>query len=43
MFAKASHNLAPTAALSDTLPTPSADGANKVYYQLKEILGVAAA
>jgi hypothetical protein len=28
------------AALLDTWPTPSADGVDKVYHQLKDILGV---
>jgi hypothetical protein len=28
-------------ALLDTLPTPSADGVNKVYHQLKDILDIA--
>jgi hypothetical protein len=39
-FAKASWNVATMATLLDTLPAPSADGVDKVYRQLKEILGV---
>jgi hypothetical protein len=39
-FAKASQNMVAVAALLDTWPTPSADGVDKVYHQLKDILGV---
>jgi hypothetical protein len=38
----ASQNVAVAAALLDTLPAPSADGANNVYQHLKNILRVAA-
>jgi hypothetical protein len=31
------------AAVLDTLPTPSTDGVDKVYQQLKDILGTTAA
>jgi hypothetical protein len=40
-FARASQNMVVMAALLDTLPTPTTDGVNKVYHQLKEILGIA--
>jgi hypothetical protein len=40
-FARASQNMGMAAMLLDTLPAPSTDGANKVYRQLKNILGVA--
>jgi hypothetical protein len=41
-FARASQNVATAVALLVTLLVPSADGVDKVYYQLKDILGVAA-
>jgi hypothetical protein len=40
-FTRASQNVATMAALLHTLPTPYADGVDKVYCQLKYILGVA--
>jgi hypothetical protein len=39
-FAWGSHNVAAVAALLDTLPVPSADWVDMVYYQLKDILGI---
>jgi hypothetical protein len=42
-FVWASQNVAAAAALLDTLPAPSTDGVDKVYHQLKHILGVTAA
>jgi hypothetical protein len=42
-FARASQNVALVAALLDTLPAPSIDRVDKVYYQLKDILGIATA
>jgi hypothetical protein len=42
-LAKASQNVIVAAMLLDTLPTPSINGVNKVYHQLKDILGVTAA
>jgi hypothetical protein len=41
-FARASQNVATAVALLDTLPEPSTDRVDRVYYQLKGILGVAA-
>jgi hypothetical protein len=41
-FARASQNRATAATLLDTLPAPSTDGADKFYYQLKDILCVTA-
>jgi hypothetical protein len=35
--------MATVAALLDTLPTPSTDGVDKVYHQLKDILSIATA
>jgi hypothetical protein len=32
-----------TTALLDTLPAPSADGVDKVYHQLKDILSITVA
>jgi hypothetical protein len=40
-FARASQNVAAVATLLDTLPAPSTNSADKVYHQLKDILGVA--
>jgi hypothetical protein len=37
-----SQNMVKVAALLDTLPTPSTDGVDKVYQQLKDILSTAA-
>jgi hypothetical protein len=42
-FARSSQNVAVVIALLDTLPTPSVDEVDKVYYQLKDILGIATA
>jgi hypothetical protein len=42
-FAKASQNVASTAALLDTLPAPSTTRVGEVYQWLKNILGTAAA
>jgi hypothetical protein len=42
-FTKASQTVAVTAALLETLPAPSVDRVDKVYYQLKGIIGVIAA
>jgi hypothetical protein len=42
-FARASQNMAATAALLDTLPTPSPDAVEKVYRQLKDMLNIATA
>jgi hypothetical protein len=39
-FTRANQNVAATAALLDTLPTPSTSGADKVYHQLKNILTI---
>jgi hypothetical protein len=41
-FVRASQNVAAAVALLETIPTPSTDGADKVYHQLKDILGVTA-
>jgi hypothetical protein len=41
-FARASQNVAAASTPLDTLPTPSTDGVDMVYDQLKDILGVAA-
>jgi hypothetical protein len=41
-FSRASQNVVATTALLDTLPTPSSDGADKVYLQLKGTLSVTA-
>jgi hypothetical protein len=41
-FARAIQNVAATMALLDTFSTPSTDGVDKVYRQLRDILGVAA-
>jgi hypothetical protein len=35
--------MATTATLLDNLPTPSTDGVDRVYRQLKDILGITAA
>jgi hypothetical protein len=40
-FARASRNVATAAALLDTLPASSTDGVDRVYRQLKGILGIA--
>jgi hypothetical protein len=37
----ASQNMAAMVTLLDTLPTHSVDGVDKVYHQLKDILGIA--
>jgi hypothetical protein len=42
-FARASQNVAIVAALLNTLSAPSTDRVGKVYQQLKNILGTAAA
>jgi hypothetical protein len=39
-FARVSQNVSTTVALLDTLPAPSTDELDKVYHQLKDILGV---
>jgi hypothetical protein len=39
-FARASQNVSTIVALLDTLPAPSTDELDKVYHQLKDILGV---
>jgi hypothetical protein len=41
-FTKASQNVAAAAVLLDTLPSPSTDGLDTVYRQLRDILSVAA-
>jgi hypothetical protein len=41
-FTRASQNVAVAAALLDTLLVPSTDGVDKVYRQLKDILGITA-
>jgi hypothetical protein len=41
-FARASQIVVIVAELLDNLPAPSTDGVNKVYQQLKDILGAAA-
>jgi hypothetical protein len=40
-FARASQNVAAAATLLDTFLTPSTNGVNKVYRQVRDILGVA--
>jgi hypothetical protein len=40
-FARANQNVAVAMTLLDTLPAPSTNGVNKVYHQLRDILGVA--
>jgi hypothetical protein len=42
-FTRASWNVAITATLLDTLPTPSTDGVGEVYQWLKNIISTAAA
>jgi hypothetical protein len=42
-FARASQNMAAVAALQDTLPASFTEGVDKVYHQLKDILGAATA
>jgi hypothetical protein len=42
-FFWASQNMTAAAALLDTLPTPSTDGVDKVYQQLKNIFIIAIA
>jgi hypothetical protein len=42
-FARVSQNMAVAAALLDTLPTPSAEGVDRVYRTLKDILGITTA
>jgi hypothetical protein len=42
-FARASQNMAMAATLLDTLHAPSTGGVNKVYHQLKDIIGITAA
>jgi hypothetical protein len=39
-FTRASQNVSTIVALLDTLPAPSTDELDKVYHQLKDILGV---
>jgi hypothetical protein len=41
IFARVSQNMAAAVALLDNLPKPFADGVDKVYHQLKDVLGVA--
>jgi hypothetical protein len=41
-FPQASQNIAAATTLLDTLPVPSTDGVDRLYQQLKGILGVAA-
>jgi hypothetical protein len=40
-IARVSQNVPAAAMHLDTLPTPSTDGVNKVYHQLRDILSVA--
>jgi hypothetical protein len=42
-FTKASQNVAASAALLDTLPVPSTNRVDRVYHQLKDILGITTA
>jgi hypothetical protein len=42
-FARANQNVAATIALLDTLPAPYVDEVDKVYRQLKEIIGITTA
>jgi hypothetical protein len=42
-FTRASQNMAAPIVLLDTLQAPSMDGVDKVYFQLKYILDIAAA
>jgi hypothetical protein len=42
-FARASQNVPTVVVLLDTLTVPSADGVDKVYRHLKDILGVVTA
>jgi hypothetical protein len=42
-FAQASQSVAAAATLWDTLPPPSADGVNRLYHQLGEILAITTA
>jgi hypothetical protein len=42
-FARASQNMVAVATLLYTLPAPSAEGLDRVYHQLKDILRIAAA
>jgi hypothetical protein len=42
-FARASQNVAAAAVLLDMLPPPSANGVDMLYYQLGQILTIAAA
>jgi hypothetical protein len=41
-FARASQDMATMVALLDTLPMSSANGVDKVYHKLKDILNIAA-
>jgi hypothetical protein len=43
IFVRARKNMVMVVALLDTLPTPSTDGVDKAYQQLKDILDAAAA
>jgi hypothetical protein len=40
-FARASQNMDVAVVLLDTLSAPSTNGVGKVYYQLKDFLGIA--
>jgi hypothetical protein len=40
-FARASQNVVTIMSLLDTLPAPSTGGVDKVYHQLRDILGIA--
>jgi hypothetical protein len=39
-FTRANQNVDAVAGLLDTLPTPSTDGVDRVYHQLKDILDI---
>jgi hypothetical protein len=39
-FPRANQNVVAVATLLDTLPASSADGVDRVYHQLKDILGI---
>jgi hypothetical protein len=41
-FARGNQNMAATMMLLDTSPVPSTGGVDKLYHQLRDILGVAA-
>jgi hypothetical protein len=42
-FTRASQNMAIAAVILDTLPAPTTNGVDKIYQQLKDILGTTAA